>query len=121
MVGPAEQEEAKGDEEGRFDIEEEANGIDAFPDDGHVEEPEDEKASKLRCGNAEAGDGRCGVPGGEPDTEQREDGEAADPRLNAEPAAGDEGAHERGDVGTAESEGGAAINWEGDAVARAGV
>ena len=48
-------------------------------------------------------------------------GVAADPGLNAEPAARDERAHERGNVRAARAERGAAKNREGDSVARPGV
>src|SRR5437879_5703354 len=49
------------------------------------------------------------------------DGLAADPGLNAEPAAGNESAQNGGNVGAENSEGGARKNREWDAVLRAGM
>jgi hypothetical protein len=49
------------------------------------------------------------------------EGFAADPGLDAEPSAGDEGAEQGGDVGAADAETGAAIDGKGNPIARAGV
>ncbi len=46
---------------------------------------------------------------------------AADPGLDSKPAAGDECAHQRGNICAARAERGAAKNREGDSVTRAGV
>src|SRR6266568_4089281 len=47
------------------------------------------------------------------------DGFAADPGLNAEPAAGDQGAQDRGDISAENAKGSAGKNWKRDAVAGA--
>src|SRR5438067_5618305 len=60
-------------------------------------------------------------PGGSEGDDHGVDGFAADPGLNAKPATSDEGAENRGDVGTENAKRSARIDGEGDAVLRAGV
>ena len=57
------------------------------------------------------------VRGGPEDVDHGGDGLAADPALDAEPAAGHEGSEECGDVRPAGAEAGADEDREGDAVA----
>lgn len=80
-------------------------------------QPKDQEAGELqRRGAQPRDDGQGGGGLLEGGGEEEEDGLAADPRLDAEPAAADEGAEEGGDVGTADAEGGAGEDREGDAV-----
>ncbi len=120
-VGPAEEDEPERDEEGRLDAQEQADRVDAAVDDPHVDAPEDHEADELRRGDPKrVGRGRPAI-GGEEHTQDLVDRLAADPGLDAEPAAGDQGAQEGGQVRAARPERGPAENGEGDAVARAGV
>ena len=61
-----------------------------------VDQPESDKANSGAVRNS-APDGR--------ERQKRVDGFAADPGLNAEPSASDEGAQDGGDIGAEDSEG----------------
>jgi len=91
----------------------EADGFDAAENYGDVEEPEEEEAG--------GGALREVLPAGDEGDEHGVDGFAADPGLNAEPAAGYQGAEDGWDVGAEDAERGAGENGEGNAVLRAGV
>ena len=79
------------------------------------------KQPACGAGDAKPGDRRRLLPGGKPDGQQRVQTHAADPGLDAEPTAGDEGAHQRRHVGAAQAEGRTAIDRERNAVTCAGV
>ena len=83
---------------GRLDVEQQADGIDALVDHHHVDGPEEQEAEYLGPGDAPGQGGTV--------TERRIENAkdlvnraAADPGLDAKPAAGDERAQERGNVG----------------------
>ena len=92
--------------------------IESMPqvDHGHVDGPEGEEAGELGDVDAEARRRGSACQRGNEDREDLVDGLAADPGLDAEPAAGDEGAQEGGEVGAARAERGAAEDRKGDAV-----
>ncbi len=90
-----------------------ADGFDATPDNDHVEQPEAEEACPQ--------DGWVGGDGWPDDLEHGVDGGAADPRLNAKPAAGDNGAEDGGDICAADAEGGADEDGKGNTVFCAGM
>ncbi len=73
----------------------EADGLDPFVDDEHVDAPEKEEAERIaEQRDAEKRRGpRCGRSGPE-DGEDLVDGGAADPRLDAKPAARDKRAQQ---------------------------
>jgi hypothetical protein len=120
LVSPIQQHQTQHDEQRRLDIEENADRIDAFIDDKHVDAPKEKEGSKLGQGNAERIMGRA--------TERRKKNcqnfvnrLAADPGLNAEPSAGDKSAQEGRDVGPLDPKGGPAIDRKRNAIARPGV
>jgi hypothetical protein len=101
---PPEQQQAERDQHRRLDVEEYADRIDAPVDHPHVDAPEKQEADELRQRDAEprrrAGRGERWHEHGE----DLVDRVAADPRLDAEPAARNEGAHQRRDVGAHRAE-----------------
>ncbi len=110
---PEKKKQADKKHEGRADAFEEFDGFDAAPDDEHVDGPEKEKAQPIAAGNC------CGP--GPDDAQHGIDGGAADPGLNAEPAAGDQSAEYCGNVCAAHAERSANKNGERNAVFCAGV
>ena len=113
MARPEEKNESDGEKERSGDALKKANGVDAAKDDENVEEPEGEEAE----GQAK----REIFPDRNQSHEHGVDGFAADPGLNAEPAAGDKGAENGGDVCAEHAEGGAREDREWDAVGSARV
>ena len=114
FVGDPEQEkQADAEHEGGAEGLEALDGLDALPDDEHVEGPEEEEADPD-AGGVVGG-------GGDEDFGHGPDGLAADPTLDAEPAAGDEGSEDGGDVGAEDAEGGSDVDGKGDAVFGSGV
>ena len=91
----------------------ESDGFDAAPDDDHIQKPEAEEAGPERPIDL--------CDGWPDDDEHGVDGLAADPGLNAEPAAGNERTHDCGNVCAADSERGANEDREWDAVFGASV
>lgn len=110
---PEKKKQADEEHEGRADAFEELDGFNAAPDDEHVDGPKKEEAEPGAAGKI------CG--GGPNDAEHGVNGLAADPGLNAEPAASDQGSKNRGNVCAANAEGGAHENGEGDSVFGASV
>ncbi len=100
-------------QEGCGDALEEANRFDAAQNHENIEQPEENEAD------------RCAIVKMCPTRRERADhgvdGFAANPSLNAKPAAGDEGAENGGDIGAKNAERGAGENGKWDAVLRAGV
>lgn len=119
-ISPKKQKQTERDEERRFDIQEPANAIDSLVNDQHVDAPEKEKAEQLRQSNS-----KCAVRvAGERGCENRNDfvnRAAADPGLDSEPAAGNEGPHERRNVGAGRAERSATKNWKRNSVTRSSV
>src|SRR6266851_452358 len=110
---PKKQRKTDKEQERGGDALQEANGLDAAKNHKHVEEPEKNKADR-----------RAGMkigPAGRESDDHGVDGLAADPGLNAKPAAGDEGAQNRRHIGAQNTKGGARKNREGDAILRTGV
>src|SRR5205085_1263134 len=93
----------------------------AAVDDRDVDGPEKEETGELRRVDAQKVERGTGGERREKDTEDFVDGFATYPRLDAEPATGDEGAEDGWDVGAAGAEGGAAVDGKRDAVAGAGM
>jgi hypothetical protein len=110
---PPQQEQADGEHERRGDTFQNFNGFDAAHDDEHVERPEGEKTNPLAGGELRPGRGdnlQHGVDGG-----------AADPGLDAEPAASDEGAQNGGNVCAAHAERSAHEDRKRNAIPRTGM
>jgi len=76
---------------------------------------------ELRQVDGEVGMRREALPARQVQFEDLVEGPAADPHLDAEPPAGDEGAEQRGDIGAAHAEGRAAVHGKRDAVLGPGV
>ena len=70
--------------------------VDTHPDHDHIDGPEGQEADQLRGIDAQPGDRRELFPRGDVDGEDLVDRSAADPGLDAEPAARDQGPQERG-------------------------
>jgi len=89
----AQREKGEPDEQQKWggDSLEEANGFDPAQNDQNVEEPEEEKADCRAVVKTR--------PRGSEGYNHGVDGLAADPSLDAEPAASDEGAQDRGNIG----------------------
>ena len=90
-----------------------ADGFDAAQNHENIEEPEENEADRG-----------AGVEPGPARSEGHDhgvDGFAANPSLNAKPAAGDERAKNRGNIGAENAERSARKNRKGNAVLRAGV
>src|SRR4029453_17871310 len=96
--------------QGRLDLEQQADGVDSAIDDEDVDGPKEEEAQELGQVDGEVGMRREIFPARQVHFEDLVDGPAADPRLDAEPPAGDEGAEQGGDVGAANAEGRAAVH-----------
>ena len=108
---PKQQSESDEQKKRSGDALEETNGFDTAHNHQHVQKPEKSKANSravVKVGPARRQGHDHGI-----------DGFAADPGLNAEPAAGDQGAQDRGDISAENAKGGAGKNRKGDAVARA--
>ena len=99
-----------------------AQQVHAAVDDEDVEAPEEQEREPLgrRCGRAKPAPSSVGQPGTSA-REERLQRLAADPGLDAEPAAGDERAHQRRQVRAERAVGGAREDRERDAVLRARV
>jgi hypothetical protein len=98
-----------------------AQQIHAAIDDGDVEPPEQQERQPSRgCVPAEARAKQRPPPRNDR-REERIERFAADPRLNAEPAARDEGAHQRRDIRAQHAVGRAREHGERDAVLRPGM
>lgn len=95
--------------------------MDATVDDPHVDRPEEEEAGELRAADAKFRNDRSFCQRRNEHREDLVNRLAADPRLDAEPTAGDERAEHGGNVRSAHAEGRAAIHGERDAVFRASV
>src|SRR5207302_1296909 len=110
---PEKQCKADEEQERRRDTLEEADGFDAAQNHENVEKPEKNEAN------------RCAVvkfcPAGRERDDHGVDGFAANPGLNAEPAASDQGSKNRGDVGAEHAERSPCKNGKGDAVLRSGM
>src|SRR5205823_8857742 len=96
------------------------DAINSLVDDEHVDSPKEEETNKLRQSDAKCGGGARSEAGNK-DRHDFVNGIAANPGLNAKPTAGDERAHERGNVRAARSKRSATENREGDSVTRPGV
>jgi len=98
-----------------------AHRIGALPDEIEMQRPEHEEGAELCCIEADEGDGRPGERTADQDVADDVDGVAADPALDAEPAAGDDRAQQRRQLVAAHAERGAHQYGEGNAVLRPGV
>src|SRR5207237_7759090 len=112
-AGPKKKSQSDEEQEGSGDALQEADGFDTAKNYKNVEEPEENEAD----GRA----GRKARPGRRKRDDHGVDGFAADPGLNAEPAAGHKGAQNGGNVGAENAERSARKNRERDAVLRASV
>ena len=119
LIGPPEQQQAERDEQRRFDVEQPADAIDALVDDAHVDAPEKQEADELRQRDSRTRRLRRALATGQKTRQDFVDGAAADPGLDAEPAARDKRPQQRRNVRAERAEGGPAINGERDSVMRA--
>ena len=111
---PGEESQPGGDQERRRPGFERLDRVAAADHDPHVPEP------RTRRRRSTAPPGTC-VPGRERGAQHGVDRLAADPGLDAEPAAGDQAAQQRRDVRARGAERGARQDRKGNAVAGAGV
>src|SRR5437667_335978 len=110
---PEKKNQADEEQEGRGDALQEADGLDAPQDDEDIEKPEEHKAAgwaRVDLGPARSEGHDHGV-----------DGFAANPGLNAKPAASDQSSENRGNIRAECTERSAGKNGKRDAVLRAGV
>src|SRR5213078_3283287 len=112
-AGPKKKSKSDEQQERSGDALQEADGFDSSKNYKNVEEPEENEAN----GRA----GRKARPRRRKRYDHGVDGFAADPGLDAEPAAGNKSAQNGGNVGAENAEGSARKNRERDAVLRAGV
>src|SRR6516162_3400616 len=110
---PEKKNQADEEQEGRGDALQEADGLDAPQDDEDVEKPEEHKANG--CARVDLGPARS------EGHDHGVDGFAADPGLNAKPAASNQGAENRGNIRPKDTKRSAGKNGKRDAVLRAGV
>ena len=117
---PPEQQQPQRDEQRRFDVQQDADGINATIDDIHVDSPKQHEAGELAAIDAKPVRSRRGLQ-----IEQRAtnlvDRVATDPCLDAEPTARHQRTQNCGDIRAQWTKRGAAINGEWDSVARPGV
>src|SRR6266704_1470136 len=110
---PEEKSESNQEQKRGGDALQEANGFNAAKNHEHVQKPEKDEADRR------AGMKVCPRRGEGHD--HSVDGFAADPGLNAKPAAGDKSTQDGGDVGTENAEGSTSENRKRDTVLRTGV
>src|ERR1700732_1992492 len=93
---PEQKNQANREHQGRTNTLQEFYGFDAAPDYEHVDAPKEKEADPQASGNL--------CRGGPAHLQQGVHGLAADPGLNAEPAAGDQRAEHGGNVRAADAE-----------------